>query len=220
MESTESDNPVMRVSALIRGQAKKAALGTSYRRRVGCLPSGQSQAHLHRLTSGFCGSSSLYLGGYTRPSKSLAGWQFGYTHFNATAQFFLGHQFGDHAHAQRSKTVGARSDPPSQMRLMLNLVHGCAVNKIERASGLIRFTPQEPCCVALTGGGGLPKEGTRYEGRLHWKDKTPVARSSLHRHAQGQEPHPKRLSMPEMQAVAPWQQPTSIPHSAAPRSDI
>lgn len=139
MESAESDNPVMRISALIRGQAKKAALGTSYRRRVGCLPSGQSQAHPHRLTSGFCGSSSLYLGGYTRPSKSLAGWQFGYTHFNATAQFFLGHQFGDHAHTQRSKTVGARSDPPSQMRLMLNLVHGCAVNKIERASGLIRL---------------------------------------------------------------------------------
>lgn len=35
MESAESVNPVMRISALHRGQAKKAALGTSYRRRVG-----------------------------------------------------------------------------------------------------------------------------------------------------------------------------------------
>ena len=33
-----------------------------------------------------------------------------------------------------------------------------AVNTNDRASGLIRFTPQESCCVALTGGGGLPKE--------------------------------------------------------------
>lgn len=154
--TAEHINPVMRISALVRGVAKKAALGTSYRRRVGNLPSGQSQAHPHRLTSGFCGQSSLYRGGYTRPSESLAGWRSGYTHFNATAQIFLGHHFGDHAHAQRSKTVGARSDPPDEKGLMSIFIQGCAVNTIERASGLIRFTPQEPCCVALTGGGGLP----------------------------------------------------------------
>jgi len=157
MESAESDNPVMRISALVRGVAKKAALGTSYRRRVGCLPSGQSQAQPHRLTSGLRGGLVCILGVAPAPRKASLDGNSDIRTLNATAQFFLGHHFGDHAHAQRSKTVGARFDPPDGKRLMSISIQGCAVNKIECASGLIRFTPQEPCCVALTGGGTLSK---------------------------------------------------------------
>lgn len=138
MEPLESVNPVMRISALHRGQAKKAALGTSYRRRVGLTfrtkpsPPAPPNERMLRLFS-------LYRGGYTRPSESLAGWQSGYTHLKRHGPIFLGHQFGDHAHAQRSKTVGARSDPPCRKRLIPISVHGCAVNTNDRASGLIRF---------------------------------------------------------------------------------
>ena len=139
MESAESVNPVMRISALHRGQAKKAALGTSYRRRVGLTfrtkpsPPAPPNERKSRLFS-------LYRGGYTRPSESLAGWQSGYTHLQSHGPIFLGHHFGDHAHAQRSKTVGARSDPPCRKRLIPISVYGCAVNTNDSASGLTRFT--------------------------------------------------------------------------------
>lgn len=147
-ESMESDNPVMRISALVRGVAKKAALGTSYRRRVGLTfrtkpsPPALPNEQILRLFS-------LYRGGYTRPSESIAGLQSGYTHFKATAHFILGHHLGDHAHAQRSKTVGARSDPPNGIKP----IQGCAVNTNDRASGLIRFTQGESLLCGPNGWG-------------------------------------------------------------------
>ncbi len=160
---SESVNKVRRIGALSWGSYEKAALGTSYRRRVGKLPSGQSQAHPLRLTRGFCGNSVCIVGVTPAPCKASLDSNADIRTFTPQRPDFFGPFWGTTPEHRQAAAVHRSGPGLIRLTRSANYVFGSemskdgAVNTNDRASGLIRFTPQESCCVALTGGGGLPK---------------------------------------------------------------